>query len=741
MATSFEYMDELKVNFNLEVDNNVIGTLPPSQINYNLTTLSIPSVTQLNPIWEFIPKNYSGVIIGGTEYQSNLIKDSITTALINQGYPGLTDVFEPEWQKVNVTLSNDVVENLKQLYPNKQFFISISLEIYECDVCLIIDNIQINNKTYNIFPFYNTEGCGLPELNCIVDNKKSWTYVGDSINPITNLPDGSCHPNEVTCATPLSITNNNRLWQNLEYRYTEYDFPHSDLIINSKSAGFQITPAKTIECDVYNFWRNIDCEECPTSCVSGDSVVYSGDVIVNDSISAYTLTLSGSTPGGVGFSCETYTNSLEQSISTLKDDVYTLTADLNEAVSASYWDLIKLGGSLDTLSIVENNCQGDTLILGDRENINELQHLIIEDSAGTISLWDVYIFSGSTPYSGGDITSPFSGVSAQTINQTSGMTSECCNNLNTLLSNKGKFGLGLDKNYVWDNTLSGCTWRDINEGEGDCSHCGETSESSFTATSSGVTCEVFNKTICVNPADFLDIPPSKIKVKEVFDEMVERNLINATNRQTLSAYPTLQLFYELYLNANNCGKELSGKLTYNNLFQFMDLIGDYWLELIEQVIPSTTIMEGCENSGKVYRNTIFDNNKFIYKKYSLNFLEVESGCTVSAVTSNSIGEATVDVSVQELCVGGNCLGKELEDCNEKTQILQDQLNFYQDQLAQINQSILQLQNNINTLINQQNDTTNPQTPAAKKAEKDKENKDKKLKEEIKKTIQKNTNKS
>ena len=53
-------------------------------------------------------------------------------------------------------------------------------------------------------------------------------------------------------------------------------------------------------------------------------------------------------------------------------------------------------------------------------------------------------------------------------------------------------------------------------------------------------------------------------------------------------------------------KEIIGKLTYNNLFQFMDLIGDYWLELIEQVIPSTTIMEGCENSGKVYRNTIFD---------------------------------------------------------------------------------------------------------------------------------------
>ena len=91
--------------------------------------------------------------------------------------------------------------------------------------------------------------------------------------------------------------------------------------------------------------------------------------------------------------------------------------------------------------------------------------------------------------------------------------------------------------------------------------------------------------------------------------MVERNLIDAKNRQTINAYPTLQLFYYLYLNASNCGKDLTGKLTYNNLFQFMNLIGDYWLELIEQVIPATTIMEGCDNSGKVYRNTIFDRNK------------------------------------------------------------------------------------------------------------------------------------
>ena len=65
------------------------------------------------------------------------------------------------------------------------------------------------------------------------------------------------------------VTPESRIWQELEYRYTEYEVPHSDLIINTKSATFAIDPANAIECDVYNFWRKINCDECPTSCDPG----------------------------------------------------------------------------------------------------------------------------------------------------------------------------------------------------------------------------------------------------------------------------------------------------------------------------------------------------------------------------------------------------------------------------------------------------------------------------------------
>ena len=102
----------------------------------------------------------------------------------------------------------------------------------------------------------------------------------------------------------------------------------------------------------------------------------------------------------------------------------------------------------------------------------------------------------------------------------------------------------------------------------------------------------------------------------------------------------------------------------------MDKVGDYWLDLIEQVVPATTIWEGCESSGKIYRNTIFDQNKYVYRKYNLNFLDTGNGSTnssnqcssVEGITNESIGEVDVDVTVIENCQGGECLGDEYNLC-------------------------------------------------------------------------------
>ena len=198
-------------------------------------------------------------------------------------------------------------------------------------------------------------------------------------------------------------------------------------------------------------------------------------------------------------------------------------------------------------------------------------------------------------------------------------------------------------------------------------------------------CKVREVPICINPIEYLDVPPSDIEVKQVFDEMVLSNLIDAKDRQTISGYPLLQLFYQLYLTADNCGKDLTGKLTYNNLFEYMEKIGDYWLDLIEQVVPATTIWEGCETSGKIYRNTIFDQDKFVYKKYSLKYIDIPIDCnSVAGVTSNSIGESSIDIQITENCRGGACLGDEHSNCIQEVMILEKQLLVIENRMEFIN---------------------------------------------------------
>jgi hypothetical protein len=69
--------------------------------------------------------------------------------------------------------------------------------------------------------------------------------------------------------------------------------------------------------------------------------------------------------------------------------------------------------------------------------------------------------------------------------------------------------------------------------------------------------------------------------------------------------------------------------------KFANLIGTYWVDLIEQTIPATTIW----GATKIYTNTIFDKQKFQYKGYSTFFgLNKYRGLKpLSPVTGDSCG--------------------------------------------------------------------------------------------------------
>lgn len=110
-------------------------------------------------------------------------------------------------------------------------------------------------------------------------------------------------------------------------------------------------------------------------------------------------------------------------------------------------------------------------------------------------------------------------------------------------------------------------------------------------------------------------PLSDVTTVEDFQHYVNSQLIDAKDRKTLSSYPTLRLLYERYMNSLAYCTTKSSKFDYRTMNNFANLIGNYWVDLIEQVVPATTIW----GSTRIYTNTIFDNQKFAYKGYSLFF--------------------------------------------------------------------------------------------------------------------------
>lgn len=641
-ANYLKYIDDLKINFKLFVDNNNIDV--NNNIDTSLTYL--PYTQSVNPIWKFDPKQgYSGILLEGDEQTKSLVEESIFNSLSSKNISYNSDLFEPDWKTFNFTIPECVCDDLRRLYPNKDFYFGIEVDNYECDVCLLVDNIVVNVSDCKTDRVITLNDCLIPELNCVIDNKKSWVYYDAGVVKETLYPNGECNTESDINYEIVKIKSpQERLWTDLEYRYTNYNNYHSDLLINVKNTTFSIDPAKSIECDVFNYWKNIDCDGgCPTNCTSSDTIIYSGLVFSSSTLLNYNIDLSGSTVG-LPFSCSTITNLLSNQVIELKNKYYTLTSNYSNSLNATYYDLLNLGYELPYFYIQKNNCGTDTIVLNNNQKINNLFTTITENYDGTLSIYETYLFSGTTPYVGGIIDIVLSGISAQTFNQTSYVNSECCKSIDKLLNSGGVDGLGIGKNYEWDSSLSKCVWKKIgNCGgcKGDCEYCGSLKECSEGYYSGNT----YN--ICVNPLDYLDIPPSEINIKDIFDQLVQSNLIDVKNRQTISDYPLLRLFYELYLNANNCGKNLSGKFTYNTMFEFMDKIGDYWLDLIEQVIPATTIWEGCDNSGKIYRNTIFDQNKFVYKKYSLNYINVDKDCLLDGYTDFSIGQQSIYSLVEQ----------------------------------------------------------------------------------------------
>jgi hypothetical protein len=119
-----------------------------------------------------------------------------------------------------------------------------------------------------------------------------------------------------------------------------------------------------------------------------------------------------------------------------------------------------------------------------------------------------------------------------------------------------------------------------------------------------------------------------------------QNMINTRNRQQssdgkTSGYPTLQLLFWKYLTMYNDVGIQNNNFSYETMMDYVNSLGDYWVRLVEQVIPATTIW----NTGTRFENSIFHRQKFVYRP--------QRGCVT--VESDVLGPQAAGVILPNNC--------------------------------------------------------------------------------------------
>ena len=111
------------------------------------------------------------------------------------------------------------------------------------------------------------------------------------------------------------------------------------------------------------------------------------------------------------------------------------------------------------------------------------------------------------------------------------------------------------------------------------------------------------------------VPKPKQKTFFEFAQTFWHNMINVRNRQFITdgktgGYPTLQSIYWKYLESQQLAGIQNDNFTYQTMIDYVNGLGDYWIRLIEQMIPATTIW----TTGTKLENSIFHRQKFVWRR-------------------------------------------------------------------------------------------------------------------------------
>jgi hypothetical protein len=112
-----------------------------------------------------------------------------------------------------------------------------------------------------------------------------------------------------------------------------------------------------------------------------------------------------------------------------------------------------------------------------------------------------------------------------------------------------------------------------------------------------------------------------------FAQTFWKNTINVRNRQFAtdggtSGYPTLSSIYWNYLESETLAGIQNDNFTYKTMIEYVNGLGDYWIRLVEQMIPASTIW----NSGVKLENSIFHRQKFVWRR--------QRGCDLVPILCN-----------------------------------------------------------------------------------------------------------
>ena len=113
---------------------------------------------------------------------------------------------------------------------------------------------------------------------------------------------------------------------------------------------------------------------------------------------------------------------------------------------------------------------------------------------------------------------------------------------------------------------------------------------------------------------FINPEPKKKTFFEFYQTFWE-NMINVRNRQYITdgktgGYPTLQSIWWKYIESEQAVGIPNNKYTYQKLIDYINGMGPYWMKLVEQMIPATTIW----NTGTRFENSVLQKQKFVYRR-------------------------------------------------------------------------------------------------------------------------------